>query len=147
MDPIWLHVGLHYLKPFRSTLQVLSHVRDLQGGTTVLQQTQQFYSDLRLFASLCLALDWHISCYRVLSTALPLARLLPSQCHVQRFGPQSVELKKPVRRRGRPAGSRSRVPRTFEEEGQQRSGSALATGPQHHRVSSLAKRSPVMKMR
>eukprot|EP00971_Amphidinium_carterae_P338162 6475368-Amphidinium_carterae.2 len=81
---VWLHIAMQYLKPWRSTYQVLDYVETNAFGRVLLQQTNKYFPDHRFFATLCYDIAWNVQIYEIVSTSQPLAFLNPSHCWVQR---------------------------------------------------------------
>ena len=81
-EGVWLHVGSHYFKPYRSTFQKLAHVAELPCDRYRLQQTLEFFTEMEVLQNLCLDQVWMMSAWSLLATSQPVAPLDPSVCEV-----------------------------------------------------------------
>ena len=111
--PVWWHIGLQYLQPFRPTVQRLEEVGRKENGNIVLQQTGEFQTDMELCSQLHLEATWQLQLWEVVETVRPLPDLLPDQAEVRAFSPRPVAVWPPAgpgrpRGRGGATGSRGR---------------------------------------
>ena len=109
----WLHIGLLYQKPFRPTYQELRSLGSPAPDRHLLEQTGNFWTELRFLQQLYHSLEWSVCFFRILQTQRPVATLLPAQCLVEVMGPAQVlrtQKQRQQRRRARGAGRASAQP-------------------------------------
>ena len=80
---LFLHLGLHYFKPYRPTFQTLSFVHETDDGLTTLKQTGQFFTEFELWSSLNLDREWDLRWLEIIATEAPVGQLDPSTCFVR----------------------------------------------------------------
>ena len=108
---IWYHIAVHYLKPYRPTLQSLRLTRhEADAGRVFLEQTGAFFTDLEALRTLSLSARWSMEVYEMINTAEPVGTLNPREACFRRKEEEAASLwpPPPRRRRGVARASRAR---------------------------------------
>ena len=63
---LWVHIALHYLKPYRPSFQHLALAEELGDERVQVSMTHQYEHDVSFFSRLELSSSWTLSFYRVL---------------------------------------------------------------------------------
>ena len=87
----WVHIGHHYLKPYRPTVQTLEETGEAAGNTLWLKQTHEFNTLVRSLQRLSLMSSWQVTVYEMVSTKAPTASFDPRYCLVRRWSPQALD--------------------------------------------------------
>eukprot|EP00971_Amphidinium_carterae_P048166 948706-Amphidinium_carterae.1 len=101
---LWLHVGMQYFKPYRSTFQRLRLIELMSDGKVCLEQTGEYQSGFEFIDTLNLAMAWRCQFYQIEATGAPIGALLLAQCIVQEFEHDSCHLWPPERKPRLPRG-------------------------------------------
>ena len=115
----WLHIGAHYMNPYRPTFQELLCHQVVDPETVCLEQTGFFYTDLEAAQLFNRSQRWQMVMYQQVDTAELLASLKPLRCTFTKFSNECAFLwpvpgKKVQRRRGE--GKRGRSSRQGGQE-------------------------------
>ena len=81
--PMWFHIGLLYLKPFRPTMQSLSTEAGWKAGSIQVRQTGKFQTLLSALSLLPQTQALQVRFYRLLDTAAPVSALRPATAWAQ----------------------------------------------------------------
>ena len=137
MTTLWLHVGLHYWKPYRPTFQRLDEL-GLDQDHMKLRQSGEFFNHFDLFSGLPKTCKWSSTLHRLVSSEAPVAELQPACCWVEAIPGAEDEvwtgaLKRRgpgLRRAGRQAKAKSRPSREAPSAKASSSRSAAAPTPE-----------------
>eukprot|EP00971_Amphidinium_carterae_P341412 6480195-Amphidinium_carterae.1 len=80
----WAHIGAHYFKPYRSSLQVLEYVGE-KGDQHILQQSGVFKSLFEFVATLSLQSKWSVECWQIVESLEPVHAFNPRVCCVKKL--------------------------------------------------------------
>ena len=116
---VWLHLGMHYFKPYRPSFQVLDFVCEDAHRRCTLSQTGHFLTESELWGTLDLTSKWRCSFFIMVETSAPVAVLQPRLCIVQAGKQTDLQIWPPPRQ------PRARVPR----RGSISRGSSAFAGP------------------
>ena len=103
-SPLWLHLGLMYLKPFRPTFQELLCSQGSRPGCQEVTQTGKFMTLLHVFKGLPQHRPVRVRFHRLLVSPAPVATLQPKQAWITALGSEPMTMWEPTRRRARGQG-------------------------------------------
>ena len=109
-EPMYLHVALHYFKPYRSTYEVLELLKHTSINRAVFRKTHTYRTEIEMFAEMDLDASWEASIFSIVSNRQPVAPLMPSQCLAEGPSLPSDGLwpPPPPKKRGFPKGQKCR---------------------------------------
>eukprot|EP00971_Amphidinium_carterae_P341195 6479884-Amphidinium_carterae.1 len=76
----FFHVGAHYFKPFRSTLQPLLVVTEVHPDKYILKQTGDYKTELQVLQEMDLDTTWDVVCYLLVDSTTPVDALQLGHC-------------------------------------------------------------------
>ena len=82
-SPIFVHVAMHYFKPYRPTFQMLHVVEKLEAEQHIMEQSGVFLTEFQLWSALDRNRMWHIRLHMLQSSSRPLPNLQPKQCTIK----------------------------------------------------------------
>ena len=81
-DEVFVHIGLHYFKPYRSTYELLIFQERVSDSRVKLKKTFEFSTEIQLFSKLDLDRPWTMRVLQIVSSLQPVAICDPTVCLV-----------------------------------------------------------------